>query len=175
MLNRYFNYPLLIDILISAFASILCFILLKYNIISLPSTDLLLSTTSDIANVSFTSAGFVLTFLTLLVSFKSSKKTFKKIKNKSLEDNYKDETLFNLFLSSSLYNETIRHLKNGVKELIIVAIIGYALKLTLPVKLIDVLFYFNISGLVLIALVLWRCLLVLSGVLKVQNINSDEE
>ena len=175
MLDRYFNYPLIIDILISAFASILSFIFLKYSVISLPSSDLLLSTTSDIANVSFTSAGFVLTFLTLLVSFKSSTKPFKKNKNKSLEDNYKDETLFNLFLSSSLYNETIRHLKNGVKELIIIAIIGYLIKLTLPVNFIEILFFFNISGLVLIALVLWRCLLVLSGVLKVQNINTEEE
>ncbi|WP_289045433.1 hypothetical protein [uncultured Olleya sp.] len=174
MLDKYFNYPLLIDTLLSVFAYILCLVLLRYSIIILPSTDLLLSTTSDIANVSFTSAGFVLTFLTLLVSFKSSKKPFKKNKNKSLEDNYKDETLFNLFLSSNLYNETIRHLKNGVKELIIVAIIGYTLKLTLPIKFIDVLFYFNICGLVLIALVLWRCLLVLSGVLKVQNINEEQ-
>lgn len=171
MLDKYFHYPLLIDLLVSVLVSIGCFILLKYSFISLPNSELLLSTTSDIANVSFTSAGFVLTFLTLLVSFKSSTKPFKKNNTKSLEDNYKDETLFNLFLSSSLYNETIKHLKNGVKELIIVAISGYAFKLTLPLNFVEVLFYFNIIGLVLIALVLWRCLLVLSGVLKVQNID----
>lgn len=175
MLDKYFNYPLIIDILVSAITTIICFFLIKFDVVSFPSTDLLISTVSDICNVSFTSAGFVLTFLTLLVGFKSSSTPFKKLEHKSIEDNYDEVSLFNLFLSSSLYNETIRHLKNGVKELILVAIIGYALKLTLPVKFTHLLFYFNIGGLVLIALVLWRCLLVLSGVLKVQNINHDEE
>jgi len=149
----------------------LCFFLIKNSILTFPESELLLSTTSDMANVSFTSAGFVLTFLTLLVSFKSSLKPFKKKKGKTLEDSYKATSLFNLFLSSGLYNETIKHLKNGVKELIIVAIIGYMLKLTIPKVHVNYLFYYDIIGLTIIALVLWRSLLVLTGVLKVQNKN----
>lgn len=171
MLDKYFKYTLFIDVFTSIVISIFCFFLIKYSILTFPNSELLLSTTSDMANVSFTSAGFVLTFLTLLVSFKSSVEPFEKKKGKTLEDSYKDTSLFNLFLSSGLYDETIKHLKSGVKELIIVAIIGYALKLTVPETYVKYLFYFNISGLVIIALVLWRSLLVLSGVLKVQNKN----
>lgn len=169
MLDRYFRFPILTDLVLSALASIICFLLLKYCVISLPDKELLMSTTSDIANVGFTSAGFVLTFLTLLVSFKSSLKPFKKEKGKTLEESYKNTSLFNLFLNSGLYDETIRHLKNGVKELIILAILGYVLKLIVSEFTIHFLFYFSMSGIIIIALVLWRSLLVLSGVLKVQN------
>lgn len=169
MLDKYFNNAIIIDLLISTLISVLLFFLLTFSIISLPSSELLLSTTSDIANVSFTSSGFVLTFLTLLVSFKGSIKPLKKKKDMTLEDSYKDVTMFNIFLNSGFYDETIRHLKNGVKILIIVAIIGYLLKLTLPKGLVHFLFFFNVSGLVLIALVLWRSLMVLSGVVKVQS------
>lgn len=169
MLDRYFSFPILADLILSVIASIICFLLFKYCVISLPDKDLLISTTSDIANVGFTSAGFVLTFLTLLVSFKSSLKPFKKEKGKTLEDSYQNTSLFNLFLNSELYNETIRHLKNGVKELIILAILGYIIKLGFSENSIHILFYFSVSGIVIIALVLWRSLLVLSGVLKAQN------
>lgn len=169
MLDKYFNYPLTTDLIASFTASFICFLLIKYCVISLPSTELLMSTTSDTANVGFTSAGFVLTFLTLLVSFKSSINPFKKEVGKTLEESYDNISLFNLFLDSELYNETIRHLKNGVKELILVAIIGYLIKLTIQTEYIHFLFYFSISGIVLIALVLWRSLLVLSGVINTQN------
>ena len=137
---------MIIDVIISIISSVFCFLLVKYCVIPVPSKDLLISTTSDIANVSFTSAGFVLTFLTLLVSFKSSLNPFKREKGTTLEDSYNNVSLFNLFLSSELYNETIKHLKNGVKELILVAIIGYVLKLTIQEVLIEALFYYSLRG-----------------------------
>lgn len=151
--------------------SLLFILLLESCILTFPSSEILLSTTSDLANVGFTSAGFVLTFLTLLVSFKSSSKPYKRDKDTTLEESYNATPMFDLFLSSTLYNETIRHLKNGVKELIVVALIGYTLKLSIPQNYIDYLFYFNISSLAMITIVLWRSLLVLAGVLKVQDQN----
>lgn len=169
IIDYYFRNSILVDIIAATVTAASCYFLVCTSNIITPKEELLLSTTSDIANVAFTSAGFVLTFLTLLVSFKISAKPIKKNKRSTLEDTYKKVSLFDLFLSSGLYTETIRHLKNGVKELIIVAIVGYALKLSIPTIQIDVLFYFNVFGIVLIALVLWRSLLVLSGVLSVQD------
>ncbi|MEY8850036.1 hypothetical protein AB9K26_14545 [Psychroserpens sp. XS_ASV72] len=167
MVNKYFNYAIIIDIIVSFTLCVICHFLLRYKIIIIPETDILISTVSDIANIGFTSAGFVLTFLTLLVSFKS---TTEPIKNKStLEETYSGISLFNLFLNSPLYKETIKHLKNGVKVLILIAIVGYISKICVSPAHTRVLFYYNIIGVSMIALVLWRSLLVLSGVLKVQN------
>lgn len=171
MLNKYFNYAIIIDIAICSILCLICYLLIKNGIIEVPDKDLIISTVSDVANIGFTSAGFVLTFLTLLVSFKS---TLKPLERKStLEDTYKEISLFNLFLYSPLYVETIRQLKNGVKILILIAIIGYIFKICLSVKYITVLFYYNIIGVCMISLVLWRSLIVLSGVLKVQNKNEE--
>ena len=171
MLDYYFRYSVIVDLIMSIIVSVSFLIFVEYDIVNMPNSELLLSTASDIAGISFTSAGFVLTFLTLLISFKSSTKPFKKEQKKSLEDSYNNSSTFNLFLSSTLYTETIRHLKTGVKELIILALISYILKLTISQGRLEFLLYYNIFGLVIISLVLWRSLLVLSGVLKIQDID----
>lgn len=170
ILKTYFRYSITIDII----AATICYMLVYTCKIIIPKEDILMSTTSDIANVAFTSAGFVLTFLTLLVSLKISAKPFVKKEKETLEDAYNRNTLFDLFLNSSLYTETIRHLKNGVKELIIIAILGYALKLSIPTIHFSFLLYFIVTAIVFISLVLWRSLLVLSGVLSVQD-NKDDK
>lgn len=169
IIDSYFRYSILIDICSAIVAAAVCYSLVCYGLVVTPDKDLLLSTTSDISNVAFTSAGFVLTFLTLLVSFKISAKPFKKKKKEDVEGAYNRHTLFDLFLNSPLYTETIRHLKNGVKELIIVAILGYVLKLSTPTFHFGYLLYFVVAAIVFIAIVLWRSLLVLSGVLSVQD------
>ncbi len=173
MLNKYFQFAVISDLIITTFLCILCYFLIEAEVITVPKEEILMSTVSDVANIGFTSAGFVLTFLTLLVSFKSSLKPLKK--KKSLEDTYSRVSVFNLFLSSPLYIETIRQLKNGVKILILVAIVGYTLKICLNEEYLNFFFYYNIIGVCLISLVLWRSLLVLSGVLKVQNTNEHLE
>lgn len=172
MLNRYFNYSIYWDLLIAFLITSTFFILVYWCYIIIPKEELLLTIVTDISNIAFTSAGFVLTFLTLLVSFRISAKPIKKKKGNTLEDTYDKVSIFNLFLNSPLYVETIRHLKNGVKELLVIAIIGFGLKLLTSNIDIEVFFYFNIFGIVIISLVLWRSLLVLSGVLSVQDKSS---
>ena len=124
---------------------------------------------SDVANVAFTSAGFVLTFLTLLVSFKMNAKQIRKKKRVTLEDAYKKVSLFNLFLNSGLYTATVRHLKNAVKQLIVVALLGYMVKLFFAATNLTTQYLYVVFGILLVSLVLWRSLLVLSGVLSIQE------
>ena len=171
MIDKYFRYTILIDILLCVIVIGLCHVLFSLDILTKPEEDSLLSITSDISNVAFTSAGFVLTFLTLLVSFKISIKPIKRIKRTTLEDTYKKAPLFDLFLNSELYKETIKHLKVGIKELIIIAVTGYSLKLFSSNINQLILFYFNVIGIITTALVLYRSLLVLSSVLSVQDKN----
>lgn len=161
-MNTYFNRPILWDYLLVLVINILLCILVKNNILLIPDDQYNLSMASDISNIGFTSAGFVLTFLTLLITFKSSSKTSKETANEK-------ETLFNLFLATGLYDETIKHLKDAVKSLIFMAIVGYSFKLLLNPNYQYLSYYFNISGVFLTAITLWRCLIILTKILKMQK------
>lgn len=59
---------------------------------------------TDLITISLTLAGFILTLITVLITFKSSSKI------KKLEVDSK-EPIFDLFFATSLYFETVRHLK----------------------------------------------------------------
>ena len=169
VLNRYFRFPLLIDIVVSLFVTAIFYWMKLTCIINLPTKEMVLSIITDISTISFTSAGFVLTFLTLLISFKISTKPITKNKRETLEDTYNELSIFTIFLNTSLYTETVKYLKNGVKELLIIAIVGYGLKLLTANISTLIMFHFSVFGIVIISLVLWRSLIVLSRVLLVQD------
>ncbi|MEY2702841.1 MAG: hypothetical protein RLY43_1479 [Bacteroidota bacterium] len=162
MLDNYFKKPLfwdyLISIIIVLIISRLCFL----GIILIPLEDKYTAIASDITNISLTSSGFILTLLTVLITFKSgSDITEKKVKETN--------STFELFFSSSLYFETVKHLKNCIKSLLIISILGFTLKICLTGSYIYLIFYFNIIGLTIIVLTLWRCLLILSKILEMQK------
>lgn len=162
ILDKYFRRPLFWDYLI---CFIICFftIYLVYNEkIKLPSKEDTIAVTSDVTNISLTLSGFILTLLTVLITFKSSSKIIK------IEPE-NDEPLFNLFFASGYYFETVKHLKNCIKSLIFIAIIGFIVKLFLPSDYRIKAFFFNIIGLGIIILTISRCVLILSKVLELQQ------
>jgi hypothetical protein len=162
MLDIYFKRPVLWDYLIANLACCLFYGLYRTDIISLVAKERSISMTTDIANVGLTSAGFILTLLTVLITFKSASKITK--------ENYTEEDpLFDLFFTSDLYFQTIGILKNCIKSLIFISIMGFGLKTLLSSTLTQYTFFFNIIGLCIIGLTLWRCLLVLTKVLKMQK------
>lgn len=162
ILDRYFRRPILYDYLISIIIGIILFLTSNYGIFNLPKDERSLSMTSDLANVGLTSAGFILTLLTVLITFKSSSNINKK--------NYsEDDSLFDLFFASDLYFTTVRILKNCIKSLILISVIGQALKLGLPKEYLKFVFFYNVLGLVIIAMTLYRCLLILTKILKMQK------
>lgn len=161
-MDRYFKSPILFDYLILLLINAVLCILVSKNILLIPANDYNLSATSDIANIGFTSAGFVLTFLTLLITFKSSSATAKDV-------NSEKEKLFDLFLETGLYDETIKHLKNAVKSLVFMALVGYSLKLLVNPNYQYITYYFNVSGVFLTSITLWRCLIILTQILKMQK------
>jgi hypothetical protein len=161
-MNNYFEYPILWDYLGLSIINIILCVLVSQGLLLIPSDSYNLSVASDIANIGFTSAGFVLTFLTLLITFKSSSTTTK-------ESNVETNTLFDLFLATDLYEKTINHLKNAVKSLIFMAMIGYVFKLLLNPSYQYLTYYFNVSGVFLTSITLWRCLIILTKILKMQK------
>lgn len=162
VLDKYFKQPVLIDYIISLLVVIFLFIGYNQNLFNLPKDERSLSMTSDLANVGLTSAGFILTLLTVLITFKSSSKINKK--------NYsEDDSLFDLFFTSDLYFTTVTILKNAIKSLILASVIGYALKLGLPKEILKFVFFYNAFGLIIISMTLYRCLLILTKILKMQE------
>ena len=165
MIDKYFAKPLLWDYSISSLITLLFFVLFYKNILSIPKETYYLSTTSDLSTVSLTSSGFILTLLTVLITFKSGTDS----SNESIKNS---KSTFEYFFSSSLYFETIKHLKNCIKSLILVSIIGFSLKMGLTNNTRFFLYFYNIFGLIIIVLTLWRCLLILTKILEMQKRDS---
>jgi len=162
ILDKYFRRPVLYDYLISIIVGALLYLIFYKGLFNLPNDERSLSMTTDLANVGLTSAGFILTLLTVLITFKSSSSINKK-------EYSEDDSLFNLFFASDLYFITVRILKNSIKSLILISVFGFALKLGIPKEYLKYVFFYNVFGLIIIALTLYRCLLVLTKVLKMQK------
>jgi hypothetical protein len=162
MIDRYFKWPLLYDYLIAFSICVFFFWLRDQRYIDLPKPENSLSTTTDLSTISLTLAGFVLTLLTVLVTFK----TGAKIPNGS--DN-EDIPLFDLFFSTRLYFQTTDLLKGCIKSLIFVSVLGFSLKLLLSEPLIKYIFFSNVIGLVIIAMTLYRSLMILTRIINLQK------
>jgi hypothetical protein len=164
MLDTYFKKPVFWDFLIALFSMAIIAFLDYKNLFKLPKSDYSLDMASDLSNISLTSAGFILTLLTVLITFKSGS-------NLTKENATESNSLFELFFTSPLYFETVKYLKNCIKSLIIIAIFGFSLKLGLSKDIREYIFYFNVVGLIVIIMTLWRCLLILSKILEMQENN----
>lgn len=162
ILDKYFKRPVLYDYLVSFIVATLSYLAFHKGMFELPKDERSLSMTSDLANVGLTSAGFILTLLTVLITFKSSSRINK--------NNYsEDDSLFDLFFASELYFTTVQILKNCIKSLIFISVIGYVLKLGIPKEYLKFVFFYNLFGLIIVALTLYRCLLILTKILKMQK------
>jgi len=162
MIDFYFRRPLLYDYLFCCMVACILYILHTRNLIILPKAEMSVSTTTDLATIALTLAGFVLTLLTVLITFK----TGARIPNSGGNE---DVPLFDLFFSTGLYYRTTTLLKGCIKSLIFVAILGFTLKLFLTGGVTKYLFFANVIGLIIIATTLWRSLLILTNIIKLQK------
>jgi hypothetical protein len=163
MINRYFNRPIFFDYTFGVIAvGIVQFLYFKYKF-EVPEYTTLLSLTTDLSTVALTFAGFVLTLLTVLVTFKMSAKV-----PLSIDDN-ENIPLFELFFSTKLYPLTVSLLKGCIISLGVISLSGFALKLFLPSKTLTTLFLFNIFGLTILAFTFARSLMILGLITGLQN------
>lgn len=162
MIDKYFIRPIFWDYLLSVIGIGIALLLQDQGVITLPKEEYVYSIISDLSTVSLTIVGFILTLVTVLVSFKSSSKI-------ELANNKEKDSVFDIFFASKLYFETIRHLKSGIKSLTLVALIGYTLKLTVDHLKYEVLFLFCFGAIVVILMTIGRSLLILSEIVKIQQ------
>jgi hypothetical protein len=161
MSKIYFKHPVIYDYLIGVLICGFCIMLQRGSIIGFPSDENALSITTDLATISLTLAGFVLTLLTVLITFK----TGAKIPN---GPSYENVPLFDLFFSTNLYFQTTTHLKGAIKSLVFIAILGFTLKLFLPKEFIRYLLFTNVLGLVIIVATLMRSITILTNIIALQ-------
>jgi hypothetical protein len=162
ILDKYFHRPIFWDYTVASIIAAIVELLLTVDQIEIPKEESVFSISSDISNISFTSAGFIITLVTVLVTFKSNTNITKK--------NYSSSnTLFEMFYASDLYFETIRQFIKCIKSLILVSISCYFIKLFVSSNKTEILFLFCSAGIFVVTITLWRCLLILSKILKLQK------
>lgn len=167
MIDKYFTRPIFWDYSLALLAATVMLILRQGCFIGLLDDDQVYQLASDISTTSLTAAGFVLTLLTVLITFKGlSPITIQEVSDESESE---ETSLFKLFFASKLYDQTTKHIKNCIKSLLVIALMGYGLKLAIYDTRTLILFYFNIIGITVVILTLWRCLLILSKILKIQE------
>lgn len=159
ILDYYFRKPVFWDYFIAtAIQCILSIAFLKDKLI-LPSSEDSYILTGDLTNISLTMAGFILTIITVLITFKDNSKI----------DTVKETDVFSKFFKTPYYTETLKHLKNSLKSIIFVAASGFFIRLFFSAQYKDYFFFYNAFGLIITILTVWRCMLILTRILLLQN------
>lgn len=158
ILDRYFKYPLLWDTAIASSSTLVVDLLLRKGLIVRQEFAIVSGWIGDMANAGLTSAGFILTCLTILVTFKST----------LTRPSAAEDSTFNQFFDSSLYHRTIIILKWCVYSVLLVSGGCYFLRLLVHDGTSLLIKYFAFGAVVLL-LSLWRCVLVLGLVLRLQR------
>lgn len=163
ILNIYIKRPLFYDLII-------CIIIVLgiqyFNLISLSiSLDSAKSTISDIVNTSISLAGFILAALTIIVTFKDN---ISHKENSNPAQNSIDQSGLELIFNSNHY-KTIVGVFSWAAIIYIFLFLAFSL-LKLFLATIPEKFYLDIVlvGIVLVAFTIFRSLLVLFSVIKLQ-------
>ena len=167
MIDKYFRFPLILDYI---FGLIVISVLLWFNFkgyYSLPEQGILLQISSDISNVSLTLAGFIMTLLTVLITYKMGTKVERNLENQN-------PRVLDVFFSSDLYSRTLQILKGCIGSLIFISILGFILKSILRGGHINYLFFSNILGIIIIVTSLGRSLFILTKVVGFQDNDLSE-
>ena len=162
ILDTYYKHPIRYDYLISILVIVASYYLDKYDYIEIPNIVFSNDFASDIGAIGLTFSGFILTLITILISFKSSQLS----EPESLNNN---SNAFKIFLASDLYSDSIKILQKGVISLIVISFIIFTAKLFFVNKTFNYLFFLNITGLIIILSTFFRCYYVLSLILRMQK------
>ncbi|CAI9682030.1 hypothetical protein HZQ11_12915 [Elizabethkingia anophelis] len=157
----YFKKPVFWDYIIALGIMLLLYLAYQKSRLSIPDAQDSYSLTGDLTNITLTLAGFILTILTVLITFKDSSNDVQ-----ITDDNVSS---FNKFFSTDFYYETVKHLKNCIKSIIFISAIGFFIKLFMLNELRKFFFFYNVLGLTITILTVYRCLLILSKVLVLQK------
>lgn len=154
LLDKYFRRPVFWDYLIIISIALAIYVAVDRKYLMVPNQELVMSMTSDLSTVGLTCTGFILTLFTILITLKGGVKYNQQ--NKSILDK--------LLSTDELFGLTIFHLKNCIKSLLFISVLGYALRIIFQESSILTLFIYNCVALTILTITLWRCLLILTKI-----------
>lgn len=169
-MQRYFNNSIIIDIVIAISSGIILFYSRPWvkDYIKLPSIDTLNGFNESMITVSTTLLGFLLTIVTVIVTFKNSfKDTPRDINNPTLQDVYKvpEVTIFdkkpnkeNTFYNTPIHKEVIKVFIKATYEVSIVLFLLLTIQYNVIYCSILVVAIFNFCIFLLLVLTLIRSL-----------------
>lgn len=159
----YFNSQLLIDISTCLIIVLTIHILRRQNIVSFLIDDSIKDVAINIGLACVTIAGFILTILTIMVTFKNSRdeKSISESQNVS-----NDKTT--LFYSSPLYFKSVAIMRKSVLILILVFITLFGIRIFQACFSIKELWYSVVVGTCLTILTFIRCILLLKLIITLQ-------
>ncbi len=153
-LDYYFRFPILIDYILGASLSGTVYLCVRNGILASPKEETILDYASETTTILLTLAGFILTFLTLLITFKTGR-----------VNGNKAPTLMERFCDSLLYTKTTQLLKNGIKSLIFVTLVIYVFRFV-SILGTYALYYWTIFSIIILLLTILRALFILDNILN---------
>lgn len=168
ILDWYYKRPILIDYAIAALVIGLFFLINEYLNLEIIKANVNNDLSIDIGAIGLTVSGFILTLVTILITFKSGEI----LSDNSLDN---DSNPFKIFLGSALYKKSINILKYGVLSLVTISIAIFILKLFSGNISSKYILSANIVGIIIISTTFIRCFYVLNIILKMQDYNPENE
>lgn len=162
LLDTYFKNPVKYDYF---FTIIFVLILKKYIIgiyIELPKEEYVLALASEIVTILLTLAGFILTFLTVLITFKLDAGKYDSKPESEM-------SILEKFSHSGLYFQTTLIFKNSIKSIVFISIIIYLSRILYSKIHLEGVFLVTIGGILILIFTLIRNLLVLDNILELQK------
>lgn len=165
-IDKYYSKPLPFDFVIIVLFCLLYKLLTdKYNFSLLNDPELIKSFTTDLLNTTISLSGFVLASLTIIVTFKDNTTA----KKQSTETNaYNEATGLELLFSSKHYSTIVKTFSKAVFMLLAGFVVLSFFKFffaKLPAYFGD---YLLIISILIIALSVFRCVLLLYKIIKLQ-------
>lgn len=164
-MDQYFRRPLLWDLVVSGFFVGLAYVMIQRQMLAVPLLQELVDFNTNLLGAAFSSSGFILTILTILITFKTS--------HPKVKGDTQDAPVFDLFFSTGLYHRTVSLLRNCIWELFAVCAITALTRLGAGMVLPVCIYLMNFASTLLILLSLIRCLIILSKVMALQK-DSDK-
>lgn len=168
ILDWYYKRPILIDYVLASIAIGLFFLINKQLGLNIIELNIDNDLSIDIGAIGLTVSGFILTLVTILITFKSGE---------ILSDNRLDNESnpFKIFLRSTLYKKAINILKYGVLSLVMISVVIFILKIFSGNVRAEYILGTNIMGIIIISTTFIRCFYVLNIILKMQDFNPENE
>jgi len=162
ILDFYFRFPVIIDFFIGISSVTFINHYIKLGYLSIPKDEIILDYASETTTVLLTLAGFILTFLTVLITFKTGSNTLSST-----------PSIMESFCNSSLYKETTRLLKNCIKSIIFLTMVIYMLRF-INLFGLWIMYYWIIFSIIVLLLTILRSLFILDNILKFHTDENDQ-